>query len=357
MNERHTQPSSWAGHSPLSWAEHCAPLTRILRLMQNDFSSIATLAFGYIETFGRHYVAIDTRSFDFVSIAPDIISLAKSDLHRFIDKQAVIDLFIWFDKGLDHRYLEDPYTLIDALDMLRVHQGLQKGCFTRPRGYFPVSMACLNDLLRGASTEGLAWELMEGYRQAFRVDATELSLSGLLLWHLVSYLFLNIPTDDLEKFPPDLRKEIDEFRFKTSELSDGMPHLLTSQEGLSFLQSLHATIIRNYRYSHTAADPWDPFPRWELGLKCVAHLNKLPLDYFDVRDSSQHPHGTSEAGPSGVILNAPPPERNFDGGNGLTGDGGEDPLTPAVDSGNGATGNGREESSTPLVHRLQQRKG
>ncbi|KAJ8085510.1 hypothetical protein PM082_004328 [Marasmius tenuissimus] len=296
-----------------------------------------------------HLVDIDTQSFDFVSIAPHIISLATTDRHHLGAKQPVVDLLIWFDKGLNYHYLEDPYTLIDPLDMFRVRQGLQKGCFTRPQGYFPVSLARLNDLLRGASTEGFASELMGECRQAFQVDATDLLWSVSLLWHLVSYLFLNIPTDDLEKFPPDLRGEINEFCYKTSELSDEMPHLLTSQEGLLFLRSLNVTIIRDYTYSYTAADPWDPFPRWALGLKCVAHLNKLPLDYFDEPDS-QHPHGTLGAGPSGVILNVLPPDNggNVDGGNGLTGDGGEDPLTPAVDGENGATGNGREESSTPI---------
>ncbi|KAL0068194.1 hypothetical protein AAF712_004854 [Marasmius tenuissimus] len=182
-------------------------------------------------------------------------------------------------------------------------------------------MARLDDLLRESSKEAIARELMEEYRQAYQIDcAANLYLHEALLKHLGSYLSRNIPTN-LEKYAPHLREELNEFEyFRTSEWTDEMPHLLISQEGLSFLKSLNAIISATY--SNVIL-----LKIWVLGLKCVAHLNNLPLDYFDVRNS-QHPLGLPEAGNSGVISSAPPHVGvDFNGRIRLTGDKGEGSST------------------------------
>ncbi|KAL0068193.1 hypothetical protein AAF712_004853 [Marasmius tenuissimus] len=336
MNERHNQPFSWAGHDPLSWAEHFAPLTRILQLMLDRVYLGPSPTLGYIEHYGSHCVDIDTRSFDFASSVPLITDLAQL-VRRLVDKQPVVDLLTWYNKELNYRGLVDPYTLIDALDMFRVSQGLQKDCFTCPEGFFPVSMARLNDLLRDASTKTIALELIGEYQQAYQayqVDAIDFSLSLSLLKHLVSYLSRNIPSD-LEKYPPHLREELNRFAyFETSEWTDEMPYLLTSQEGLSLLRSLNATIHDHSDRLH----PWvlSQTRMWVLGLECVAHLNKLPLDYFAVPDS-QYPPGTSEAAPSGVVSNASLHDGGDSvGGNGLTGDRKENLSTSIGPSTSGA---------------------
>ncbi|KAJ8085502.1 hypothetical protein PM082_004320 [Marasmius tenuissimus] len=311
----------------LSWGDR-APLPRILQLMLNEVTLGLPLIPGYIENFGRHCININTESFDFAPSVPLITDLAKSDLHRLVDKQPVVNLLIWFNEVLDYRGLDDPYTLIDALDMFRVSQGLRKDCFTRPEGFFPVSMTRLNLLLCDASTKNDALQRMGDFRRAYQDDSLK-SAPFYFLRHLGSYLSRNIPSN-LEYYPLQLREELRQLGyFEASDSPDEIPCLLTSQEGLSFLRSLNATINPEQIHNEFLS----PFvSRWVLGLKCVAHLNKLPLDHFDVRNS-QHPLGLPEVGPSGVNSSALPDNGgDSDGGNGLTGDRGKEPSTPGGSS-------------------------
>ncbi|KAL0068195.1 hypothetical protein AAF712_004855 [Marasmius tenuissimus] len=350
VNDLHTQPFSWDEHNNLTWAEHCAPLTRIVQLMLNEVTFGRPLTLGYIRNFRCHYADMNTPSLDFASVAPVITDLAKADLDSLIDKQPVVDFLIWFNKVLRYHSLDDPYTLIDALDMFRVSQGLRKDCFTRPVGFFPVSMTRLNLLLCDASTKNDALQLMGDFRRAYQDDSLK-SASLYFLRHLGSYLSRNIPSN-LEYYPLQLREELRQLGyFEASDSPDEIPCLLTSQEGLSFLRSLNATINpeqRNVSYL---------LSRWVLGLKCVAHLNKLPLDYFDVRDS-QHPPRSLEAGPSSVNSNAPPDDGGaFDGGNGLARDRGEAvPLTLAEEGARGGTSigwfdSGEAEDNADILER------
>ncbi|KAK1234942.1 hypothetical protein PQX77_001847, partial [Marasmius sp. AFHP31] len=336
VNDLPTKPFSRDEHNSLSWVERCGPLTRIVRLMLHG----EPLALEYIRNFGCHYADIDTRYFDFVSTAPIISSLAKTDLHLLVgDKQAVVDLLIWFSKEVDYYRLNDPYTLIDALDKFRVSQGLQKDFFARHWGFFRISMGRLNDFLRDSSTAGVAVELMRDFQHTYQADTRHRGAAHLLLEHLVIYLFRNIPCD-LEKYSPHLGKELNQcgyFEAFKSSTSNEIPYLLTSQEGLSFLKSLNATI---HNHSH---DPYAYSPslmaEWVLGLKCVAHLNNLPLDYFAVRES-QPSLGTSGAGPSGETSSSPPDdEEAVDGGNGLIGNRQEEhfnPIRPSTSAEEGA---------------------
>ncbi|KAK1233813.1 hypothetical protein PQX77_003010 [Marasmius sp. AFHP31] len=187
-------------------------------------------------------------------------------------------------------------------------------------------MARLNDFLRNAFTKGVTLQLMGDFQRAYQDDATgfPLPIPLRLLDHLVSYLFRNIP-GDLEKYPPHLRKELNEFGYFgafESSTFDEIPYLLTSQEGLFFLRSLNET-IHERSYAHLSSQ----IARWLLGLKCVAHLNDLPLDHFAVRES-QHLPGTSEASPGGDASASPPDKEAVDREDGLTGNIHEDHFTP-----------------------------
>ncbi|KAK1230013.1 hypothetical protein PQX77_006914 [Marasmius sp. AFHP31] len=308
-NDLSTQPFSWDEHNPLSWVERCGPLTRIVKLMLDQ----GPLAIEYVKNFGCHYGDIKTVFFNFKPAIPGIISLAKMDLRLFVDKQPVVDLLIWFNKEVDYRYFDDPYTLIDALDILRVSHGL---FFTRRSGYFPSSMARLNDLLCDSSTKKFALELMGDFQRAYQDDIPG-GCTPRLLAHLVLYLFGNVP-NDLEKYPPHLQRELNRPDFlrasKSSARDVEIPYLLTSQEGLSFLRSLNVII-----HEHWDASLMTAIEGWVVGLKCVAHLNNLPLDYFAVHNT-QHPPGSSGAGSAGTASNLPPDDgAAVDGGNGLTG--------------------------------------
>ncbi|KAK1234941.1 hypothetical protein PQX77_001846 [Marasmius sp. AFHP31] len=318
-------PFFWDEDIPLSWVERYGPLTRIVKLMLTR--RWEHLALEYMREFGCHHGDIKTVFFDFKSVIPGIISLTKKDLDPFEDKQPVFDLLIWFNNEVDCRDLDDPYTWIDALDRLRVSHGLS---FTRQSGYFPISMARLNDLLCVSSTKKIAPELIGDFQRAYTKGIFDWGTSR-LLEHLISYLFGNVP-NDLEKYPPHLQRELKELNrpdflqaSKSSARDDEIPYLLTSQEGLSFLRSLYVTIHKQRSLSVSTKT----LDRWVLGLKCVAHLNNLPLDYFAVHNI-QHPPGTSGAGSAGTASNLPPDDG------------------AAVDGGNGLTGNRREYYSVPI---------
>ncbi|KAK1233493.1 hypothetical protein PQX77_003348 [Marasmius sp. AFHP31] len=319
IRDFHPQPLSWEKHHPLSWTECCAPLTRILQLMLPDRDPEGErLALRYIENLRGHYADIDVDLFEFESATPMISSLAKGDLRHLVDQRPLLDLLVWIHNVQDYHRLDNPYALIDDLDTIRIGHGLPKNFFARKRSFFPVSMARLNTLLGDSSTKEVALELMGDFQRAYQDDISGFDAPVHLLDHLVSYLFRNIPAG-IERYPLHLREEFGRFETSAESSSDEIPYLFTSRGGLSFLRSLNVTI-------HDQPDQVNAYlsstiERWVLGLKCVAHLNRLPLDYFVTIRDSERPPGTLEAGAGGDTSPSSPPSV-------VTGGRGEDPFTP-----------------------------
>ncbi|KAK1231353.1 hypothetical protein PQX77_005534 [Marasmius sp. AFHP31] len=282
INEFYPPPFPWSDGHLLSSRECCAPLTRIFSLIRQNDSRCMSLAFQAIENFLQYrrddrLDSHDAATFEFESISPLLSSLAAVDLSSPEIKGPLVDLLVSVNDMSIQVSRKDPYVWIDTLDQFRVGQHLPKDYFRRHSGRFPVSVDRLDTLLCDSTTNALALEYMEEYCTVLRTENWFSTLID-LVQHLTSYVLRNTP-NDLNRYPPSLHEELTHLRKPIRTLTHEMPYLLTSQEGLSFLQSLN-TILKA-RFSGSRRLDNKKFRPWEVLLVCVAHLNRLPLDYFD----------------------------------------------------------------------------
>ncbi|KAK1222449.1 hypothetical protein PQX77_014697 [Marasmius sp. AFHP31] len=294
----------------LTLKDRCIPLTRILHMIpqREAFANGGQdRALEYIQHFSQHYADIDTSSFDHTSVAPNLHFLARMDLGSLDFKKALVDLLVLINKSLMEeevgslRWAGELYPWIDGLEAFQAGQDLEKGYFAHHPSYFPISMDRMNDLLCDPITKSIAVEYMDEYRQSFDQLSTVEFLPARAAY-LVTYLFENVSADP-KIYPSSLQDELRPLRPYHSLDPSGSkpPHLLTSQEGLSFLRTLNK-ITRQWHSS----DWWDSSGvlfisnrrKWELVLKCVAHINGKPLDYFSIPDSPNQSRLSSGAGPS-----------------------------------------------------------
>ncbi|KAJ8085423.1 hypothetical protein PM082_004239 [Marasmius tenuissimus] len=294
----YTPSFSWNESHLCAQSECFVPFTRIFQwILGNDTRAKALL---YIKYFLQHHadIHIDPRAFDFTSICPLLGSLATADLHLSDIKVPFFDLLTLINTKLREgdrmRFHADPYSWIDGLDAFRVSQELPKDCFARHTGCFSVSMDRLNTLLSDPTTNGIALEYVQGYYQVLDTNRSEGNLFCLFL-HLRTYVLHNIPAD-LEKYPPHLQEELKKLEEPFGTSADEIPCVLRRQETLSFLKSFNETTKDEVRLSF-----WETLWRsWDVSLKCVAHLNELPLDYFDTPNSRSNPTAIDGDAPGGA---------------------------------------------------------
>ncbi|KAL0060762.1 hypothetical protein AAF712_012453 [Marasmius tenuissimus] len=291
-------PFSWNERHLFTLGECCVPLTCILRwILGNDTRA---KAIPYIEHFLQHPADIwlNPHTFPLESILPLLIPLTTVDLHPSNIERLLVDLLGLIDTKLREWNcmwdIADPYSWIDGLDTLRVRQELPKNHFARHAGCFPVSMNRLNTLLGDPTTNDIALEYMQEYYQVLGQDRTDWGWDTLsnLLDHLRTYVLRNIPAD-LEKYPPHLQEELKKLEEPFGTLADEIPCVLRRQETLPFLKSFHE-IVGDKRRRWWKGD----WRSWDISLKCVAHLNGLPLDYFDTPNPPSNSSAVDEDAPS-----------------------------------------------------------
>ncbi|KAL0060764.1 hypothetical protein AAF712_012455 [Marasmius tenuissimus] len=271
-------PFSWNESHLCNQSECFVPFTRLFQWILGNNTRAEALP--YIKHFLQHLadIPLDPSAFDFTSIGPLLGSLATVDLHLPDIKGPLVDLLTLINTKLSEsglmELIADSYSWIDGLDAFRVSQELPKEYFARHTGYFPVSMNRLNSLLGDPTTNGIALEYVQGYYQALDKIRSVKNLIS-LFFHLRTYVLCNIPAD-LEKYPPHLQEELKKLEEPFGTLADEVPCVLRRQETLSFLKSF--TEIAKDVLRHWWEDNWR---LWDISLKCVAHLNGLPLDYFD----------------------------------------------------------------------------
>ncbi|KAK1233785.1 hypothetical protein PQX77_003040 [Marasmius sp. AFHP31] len=314
-----TRDSIFRGDQHISTLkDRCAPFTRVLQTILRDESGFEDggkeLALKYIQHFTEHYAHIYTQYFDYTSVIPLLHSLAGVDLNFLDLKQALIDLLVLINKSVMEKTGSSAwvelYPWIDGLEAFRVGQGLERDRFPRHPSCFPISMDRMNDLLYDPTTKAIALEYMDEYRHLCEVDINQLSTAESLrprVEYLKYYLFKNV-SDNPKIYPSYFQDELSQVRRSISNSSGSKPpHLLTSQEGLSFLRTLNA-ITQRWHSNDWWNLSWSPYisnrRKWEVILKCVAHINGKPLDYFSIPDSPNQSPQSSGAGPSTTPLAA-----------------------------------------------------
>ncbi|KAK1231349.1 hypothetical protein PQX77_005530 [Marasmius sp. AFHP31] len=253
--------------------EPCVPMTRIFQLMVGGESQ-AQAAIQYIEWFLRCRLSFG-QDFDCAVIIPFLGPLATVDPKTLPHEHLLIDWLRVINE--EHCWGYRSYSWVDALDIFRISRQLPDGFF-RLLGSFPVSLDRLNTLLCDQATKHVALERMEDYKQICDADSGQSRLR-----YLGDYLFRKT-TANLEGYPPQLRNELIQLKEPIETPTDEVPYLLTSQDGRSFLKSLNA-IVKGRSPERDDDGLAEVKSRWALSLKCVAHVNGLPLDYFDSADS------------------------------------------------------------------------
>ncbi|KAJ8085412.1 hypothetical protein PM082_004228 [Marasmius tenuissimus] len=318
--EYYIPPISWDERHLFTLRECFVPLTLLFRwILENGMRAKAIL---YIEYFLQHHadIHLDPFVFDYTSIGPLLGSLATLDLHLSDIKRPLVDLLTLINTKLrktDHmRYNPNPYSWIDGLDVFRVSQELPKDCFAQHSGCFPVSMNRLDDLLGNPTTNGIALEYMQEYCQVLYLNRSDWDILSYLFDYLRTYVRCNIPAD-LEKYPPHLQEELKNIEEPFGTSADEIPCVLRRQETLSFLKSFNEIAKDDPR-----SPSWETLWRsWDVSLKCVAHLNELPLEYFATPNSPLNSTtidgdapggagvGSTAAGPSTSANEEPEDER------------------------------------------------
>ncbi|KAL0060758.1 hypothetical protein AAF712_012449 [Marasmius tenuissimus] len=292
-------PFSWNESHLCNQSKFFVPFTRIFQWILGN--NTRTKALPYIEHFLQQHadIPLDPSTFDFTSIGSLLGSLATVDLHPSDIKRPLVNLLTLINTKLrktdDMRYNPNPYSWIDDLDVFRVSQGLPKDCFARHTGCFPVSVDRLNALLGDPTTNGIALEYMQKYYQVLGQDRTDWDPLLILLGHLRTYVLHNIPAD-LEKYPPHLQEELKKLEKPFGTSADEIPCVLRRQETLSFLKSFDE-IAKDALRSFGWEVDWRS---WDISLKCVAHLNGLPLDYFDTPNSPSNSTAIDGDAPGGA---------------------------------------------------------
>ncbi|KAK1231351.1 hypothetical protein PQX77_005532 [Marasmius sp. AFHP31] len=329
-NCRFTPPWSWNESYLFTPRERFLPLTRIFQMiLEND---TRTMALPCITHFMQHPADIhrDASSFDFESIVPLFGPLATVDLRSDIKGQ-LVDLLTLINATLrGETYPPDRqlsfYSWIDGMDTFGVGPRLPRHRFDRHTGYFPVSMDRVNTLLCNHTTNAIALEYINAYYEILDTDYAELYY---LFLQVRRYVLHYIP-DNLDGFPPHLREVLETSTQPSGTPANELPYLLTSQEGLLFLRSLDSILKRRCsgrrRYDHRMRV-------WEVSLKCVAHLNGLPLDYFDTPNplSSASANNVDASGGGGVAAAVGPSMSTIERQGGVdTGVGSSGPVGPLL---------------------------
>ncbi|KAK1231354.1 hypothetical protein PQX77_005535 [Marasmius sp. AFHP31] len=314
--------------------EHFVPLTRIFQMVLE--SDNHTMAFPCIMHFLQHPadIHLDASMFDFESIVPLLGSLATVDLRLSDIKGPLVDLLTMIDNKMRAvTYLLEPgrdfYSWIDGLDRFRVGQQLPKGYFDRHGGFFSVSVDRINTLLGNPTTDELALEYIKDYHRV--LDTNNSQDFAFLFEHLRTYVLHNIPANP-NNYPPHLQEELRKSEVSIGTSADEIPYVLQRQGILSFLVSFNAIV------KGRAEELWFRYDwmSWEISLKCVAHLNGLPLNYFDSPNSLLNSSSNNVDAPGGVggvsTARGPSTSAIEKRGNVIPGGGSSGPMSPLLTS-------------------------
>ncbi|KAL0568998.1 hypothetical protein V5O48_012978, partial [Marasmius crinis-equi] len=268
-----------------SWYGRRAPLTRILQLMAGSADEQGLASEGYMnDIMANNRIGSEKDWSDIIRcIPPSLEALATIPLDIPSHRTLLYQFLLWIRKEVVQKFdyhtltpFTETYTLIDAFDTFRIAHDLPMNYFESIPGYFPISMDRLGLLLRdsSASTVTIGRELLEEYKRVWDTHRTlDKWKTHLLLSYLTEYILIGISYDRCEG--RDVQNvtipEWIEGLFENSKTD--IPYILTCEEGLSLL-----------RYSELSTE-WagydsDRLGAWRLALKCVAQVNKLPLDYF-----------------------------------------------------------------------------
>ncbi|KAL0575612.1 hypothetical protein V5O48_006359 [Marasmius crinis-equi] len=292
-------PLKWEPYPPSP--KYCqAPLPRILQLIEGGNY---TLGNSYLEHIMRNEGGLYPRPTDLVSIASSLQSslphLATANLNP-ADLQPLLNFLQWLSKRLIERSIfgymnySQAYGLIDALDAIRVSQGLRSNYFARDPRYFPVSMTRLNAFFCDPSTKDRALEFIKEYRCAWGKTEAGVANRVSLLRYLWTYILASIPRDLRPQHHQNRLPDIIATKHEdpSTNTTIGVPHLLFSQEGLSLLEFFSARAA--------VAVPDDAaLERWQWALECVAHVNGLPSNYFSSLSPANPEHNSFGPSSSG----------------------------------------------------------
>ncbi|KAK1218455.1 hypothetical protein PQX77_018868 [Marasmius sp. AFHP31] len=330
--------------------ERYVPMTRIFQptLGVERQAELATRYVKYVMEHDRSII----QSFDFVVMAPFLESLAVVDPKDLPTEQPLIELLTCINDRCFMPWDSRPYSWIDVLDNVQISYHLPKGYFNHG-WHFPVSLDRLNTLLCNQATKHVALGRMEDYKQKCEKQLRNLDTYDRTLRYLGDYLLCKT-TANLEGYPLHLRNELIQLKAIIGTPTDEIPYLLTSQEGRSFLKSLNA--ILNHRHDRGYCPEAES--RWALSLKCVAHVNGLPLDYFDSAESPPIPPAvdgdSSGRGHTSTADKGENPATTIDPSLPVKDEGGDQPLD-AADSPSISLADGGDSSGGSNVFNAEER--
>ncbi|KAL0575731.1 hypothetical protein V5O48_006244 [Marasmius crinis-equi] len=290
-----TSPLTWNELPALSPKQRQAPLTRILELMEVGAYDIAE---AYLYHIIQNDAVLYSNIEEMVRVAQsigycDLRSLTKPDSAGDETKQLLANFLRWFSERLIERRAfvlhAELYRFIDALDVFRVGQGLPTNYFGRVPFHFPVSLQRLGMLLQDPIKTDIAVEMIEECKRAWNAEKDAMNPGTIhpLLNHLLSFVLGSIPR---EARPPHLEGVLTQYGW-TSPTSDQASRVMSSKGLLSLL-----VFCNEGRGTALNAQDSRTLHQWDCALQCVAHVNGLPLDYFESYPLDGEVSGTAEAG-------------------------------------------------------------